>query len=163
MYPRARRSPLEWTFEWAALVGCGGHRSVGRAPCVRLSEMRLALVFCRFQAGFPQLFQGTLRAVPDSSPRASAGLPARPSQMLKPTDRMSFPLVCKRFPWVRVSGPAGLAPEALQERECSCRGFTVGFGQRAWYVFQSASVIFQPASVTQTQLALSAAGATQEV
>jgi hypothetical protein len=22
-----------------------------------------------------------------------------------------------------ISGPAGLAPEALQERECSCRGF----------------------------------------
>jgi hypothetical protein len=26
------------------------------------------------------------------------------------------------FPWGRVSGPAGLAPEALQEHECSCRG-----------------------------------------
>jgi hypothetical protein len=56
VYPRARRSLLEGTFEWAALVGrgdhCsvgrGDHRSVGRAPCVRLSEMRLALVFCRF-------------------------------------------------------------------------------------------------------------------
>jgi hypothetical protein len=29
--------------------------------------------------------------------------------------------------------PAGLAPEALEERECSCKGFTVRFGQRAWY------------------------------
>jgi hypothetical protein len=48
VHPRARRSLLERTFEWAALVGRGGHRSVGRAPCVRLSEMRLALVFCRF-------------------------------------------------------------------------------------------------------------------
>jgi hypothetical protein len=56
VYPRARRSLLEGTFEWAALVGrgdhCnvgrGDHRSVGRAPCVRLREMRLALVFCRF-------------------------------------------------------------------------------------------------------------------
>jgi hypothetical protein len=48
VYPRARRSLLEETFEWAALVGRGGHRSVGHAPCVRLSEMRLALVFCRF-------------------------------------------------------------------------------------------------------------------
>jgi hypothetical protein len=46
--PRARRSLLEGTFEWVALVGRGGHRSVGRAPCVCLSEMHLALVFCRF-------------------------------------------------------------------------------------------------------------------
>jgi hypothetical protein len=91
------------------------------------------------------------------------GLPVRLPQMLKPTDRTSFPLVCKRFPWGRVSGPAGLAPEALQERERSCRGFTVGFGQRAWHVFQPASAMFQPASVTHVQLALSAVGATQEV
>jgi hypothetical protein len=42
------RSLLERTFEWAALVGRGDHRSVGRAPCVSLSEMRLALAFCRF-------------------------------------------------------------------------------------------------------------------
>jgi hypothetical protein len=46
--PRARRSLLEGTFDWAALVGRGDHRSVGRAPRVRLSEIRLALVFCRF-------------------------------------------------------------------------------------------------------------------
>jgi hypothetical protein len=56
VYPRARWSLLEGTFEWAALVGRGDHcsvgrgdqRSLGRAPCVRLSEMRLGLVFCRF-------------------------------------------------------------------------------------------------------------------
>jgi hypothetical protein len=45
VHPRARRSLLEGTFKWAALVGRGDHRSVGRAPCVRLSEMRLASVF----------------------------------------------------------------------------------------------------------------------
>jgi hypothetical protein len=64
VYPRVRRSLLEGTFEWAALVGrgdrCsvgrGDHRSGGRAPYVRLSEMCLALVFCRFYAGFPGLF-----------------------------------------------------------------------------------------------------------
>jgi hypothetical protein len=49
-------------------------------------------------------------------------MPARLPQMLKLTDRTSFPPGCKRSPWGRVSGPAGLAPEALQERECSCRG-----------------------------------------
>jgi hypothetical protein len=32
-------------------------------------------------------------------------------------------LVANAVPWGRVSGPAGLAPKALQERECSCRGF----------------------------------------
>jgi hypothetical protein len=32
-------------------------------------------------------------------------------------------LVANAFPWGRVSGAAGLASEALQERECSCRGF----------------------------------------
>jgi hypothetical protein len=42
--PRARRSLLEGTFEWAALVGRGGHRGVGRASCVRLSKMHLASV-----------------------------------------------------------------------------------------------------------------------
>jgi hypothetical protein len=83
--------------------------------------------------------------------------------MLKPTDRTSFIPGCQCRPWDRVSGPAGLAPEALQEHGCSCRGFTAEFGQWAWYIFQSASAIFQPASVTHTQLAPSAAGATQEV
>jgi hypothetical protein len=63
--PRARRSLLEGIFEWAALVGRGSYGGVGRALCVRLSKMRLSLVFCRFQAGFPHLFKGTPRAVPD--------------------------------------------------------------------------------------------------
>jgi hypothetical protein len=35
-------------------------------------------------------------------------------------------LVANVFPRGRASGPAGLAPEALQERECSCRGFSRG-------------------------------------
>jgi hypothetical protein len=45
--PRARRNPLEGAFEWGTPVGRGDHRSVGRAPCVRLSEMCLVLVLCR--------------------------------------------------------------------------------------------------------------------
>jgi hypothetical protein len=32
-------------------------------------------------------------------------------------------LVANVFPWGHDSGPAGLAPEALQERGCSCKGF----------------------------------------
>jgi hypothetical protein len=43
--------------------------------------------------------------------------------MLKPTDRTLFPLVANAIPWGRVSGPAGLAPEALQERGCSAGFF----------------------------------------
>jgi hypothetical protein len=34
--------------------------------------------------------------------------------MLKPTDNTFFPLVANAFLWGRVSGPTGLAPEALQ-------------------------------------------------
>jgi hypothetical protein len=102
-------------------------------------------------------------AVPDSSPQASAGVPVRFPRMLKPTDRTLFPLVANAFPWGRVSGPAGLAPEDLQERECSCRVFCAEFYQRAWYMSQPASVMFQPASVTHVQLISFAFGASQEV
>jgi hypothetical protein len=83
--------------------------------------------------------------------------------MLRPTDRKFFPPGCQCLPWGRVSGPAGLAPEALQERGCSCRGFTAESGQWAWYMFQPPSKMFQPASATHAQLALFAAGASQEV
>jgi hypothetical protein len=48
VHPRARWSLLKGTFEWAAMVGHGGHRSVGCALCALLSKMRLAFVFCRF-------------------------------------------------------------------------------------------------------------------
>jgi hypothetical protein len=43
------------------------------------------------------------------------------------------------------------------------QGFTARFGQRAWRIFQSASTMFQSAMVTHVLLALSAAGAIQEV
>jgi hypothetical protein len=46
--PRARRNLLEGAFDWVTPVGRGGHRSVGRALCVRLSERCFVLVFCRF-------------------------------------------------------------------------------------------------------------------
>jgi hypothetical protein len=72
-------------------------------------------------------------------------------------------LVANAFPWGCVSGPAGLAPEALQERECSCRGFLAEFYQRAWYMSQPALAVFQPASVTHAWLVSLAFGASQEV
>jgi hypothetical protein len=43
--PRARRNLLEEAFGWATPVGRGGHRSVGRALCVRLGERCFVLVF----------------------------------------------------------------------------------------------------------------------
>jgi hypothetical protein len=46
--PRARRNLLEGAFRWATPMGRGDHRSVGRAPCVRLSERCFVSFFCRF-------------------------------------------------------------------------------------------------------------------
>jgi hypothetical protein len=47
--------------------------------------------------------------------------------MLTLDDGMFFPLVADAIPWGRANGPAGLAPEALQERGCSCKSFYTGF------------------------------------
>jgi hypothetical protein len=44
--------------------------------------------------------------------------------MLTLADGTFFPLVAGAIPWGRASGPAGLAPEALQERGCSCKVFS---------------------------------------
>jgi hypothetical protein len=52
-------------------------------------------------------------AVPDSSPRASVGVPVRVPQMLLFAVGTFSPLVANVVPWGRVSGPAGLAPEDL--------------------------------------------------
>jgi hypothetical protein len=76
--------------------------------------------------------------------------------------RSSLP-VANVFPWGRVSGPASLAPEALQERECSCRGFLAEFYQRAWYMSEPASAMFQPTSMMHAQLISFVFGASQEV
>jgi hypothetical protein len=61
--------------------------------------------------------------VPDSSPRASVGASVRIPQMLTLADGTFFPLVAGAIPWGLLSGPAGLAPKALQECWCSCKGF----------------------------------------
>jgi hypothetical protein len=50
VYPRAGRSLLEGTFEWAALVGRGGHRGVGRAPCA-LKQDALSFGFLQVLSG----------------------------------------------------------------------------------------------------------------
>jgi hypothetical protein len=66
-------------------------------------------------------------AVPDSSPRASVGVSVRIPQMLTLADGTFFPLIADAVLWGRASGPVGLAPEALQDRGCSCKGFYIGF------------------------------------
>jgi hypothetical protein len=65
MSPRARRNLLEGAFDWATLVGRGGHRGVGRALRVRLSK-RCALF--SFFAGFKQDSPGFL-GDPQDCPR----------------------------------------------------------------------------------------------
>jgi hypothetical protein len=82
-------------------------------------------VYLRFfilrERGFCPGHQGTLMAVPDSSPRASAGVSVREPQRLTLADGTFFPPGCCAVPWGRASAPAGVAPEALQERGCSCK------------------------------------------
>jgi hypothetical protein len=63
-------------------------------------------------------------AVPGSSARASAVVSVRNPQRLMPADGTFFPPGCCVVPWGRASTPAGVAPEALQERGCSCKVFS---------------------------------------
>jgi hypothetical protein len=63
-------------------------------------------------------------AVPDSNPRASAVVSVRIPQRLMLADGTFFPPKCCAVPWERASAPAGVAPEALQERGCSCKVFS---------------------------------------
>jgi hypothetical protein len=64
--PRARWNPLEGAFDWATLVGRGGHCGVGRALRVCLGKRCvLFLFFAGFKQGSPGSL-GTLRAVPDN-------------------------------------------------------------------------------------------------
>jgi hypothetical protein len=63
-------------------------------------------------------------AVPDSSPRASAVVSIRNPQRLTLADGTFFPSGCCAVPWGHASAPAGVAPEALQERGRSCKVFS---------------------------------------
>jgi hypothetical protein len=62
--------------------------------------------------------------VPDSSPRASAVVSVRNLQRLTLAYGTFFPPGCCVVPWGRASAPAGVAPEALQERGCPCKVFS---------------------------------------
>jgi hypothetical protein len=89
-------------------------------------------------------------AVPDSSPQASAGVPVRIPQILMLADGTFSPLVANVVPWGRVSGPAGLAPEALLEREGSYKGFSLVLP--ACGVFVSTGIGDVPAGFGHTRM-----------
>jgi hypothetical protein len=66
--------------------------------------------------------------------------------MLALADGTFFPPGCCAIPWGHTGGPAGLAPEALEE----CGTPSMFYSQRrlwAGCLSQPASAIFQPASV----------------
>jgi hypothetical protein len=62
--------------------------------------------------------------VPDSRPRASAVVSVRNPHRLMLADGTFFPPGCYDVLWGRASAPASVAPEALQERGCSCKVFS---------------------------------------
>jgi hypothetical protein len=65
----------------------------------------------------------TLIVVPDSSPRDSAVVSVRNPQRLELADGTFFLPGCCAVPWGCASAPTGVAPEALEELECSCKFF----------------------------------------
>jgi hypothetical protein len=67
--------------------------------------------------------------------------------MLEPADGTFFPPGCQCCSVGPRQRTRGSSPEALQERGNSCRGFLASFCQCAGHLFQSASAMFQPASV----------------
>jgi hypothetical protein len=84
--------------------------------------------------------------------------------MLTLADGTFSPLVAGVIPWGLASGPAGLAPEALQEHECSCKVFSQDL--LACGVVVSAGISDISVSLggaTRTYLASSTFGAPQEV
>jgi hypothetical protein len=54
--PRARRNLLEGAFDWATLVGRGGHRGVGRALRVSLSKRCVLFRFLQVLSRIPPVF-----------------------------------------------------------------------------------------------------------
>jgi hypothetical protein len=109
--------PLRLSGPWALLL------SVGTTKSMFWGSWVCSFAFIIFRKGhFPWLL-GIPMAAPDSSPRASAVVSVRNPQSLALADGTLFPPHCCVVPWGRASAPAGVAPEALEERECSCKVF----------------------------------------
>jgi hypothetical protein len=62
--PRARRSLLEGALDWAPMVGRGGHRGVGRALGVCLSERCFVSVFLQVLSRIPLVVFGDPQGCP---------------------------------------------------------------------------------------------------
>jgi hypothetical protein len=162
--PRARRTSLEGR----PLRGTGGPRGPPGSWLCRVCVLGVRVDLCfAFFAGFKQVsplsFRGPLGLSPTVAPEHLWVFPLGSRRCWSLLIGRSSLLVANAFPWGRVSGPAGLAPEALQERECSRRGFFASYYQCAGHSFQPASAMFQPASVTHARLVVFAFGAPQEV
>jgi hypothetical protein len=124
--PRTRRTSLEGALCWTASVGRGGRHDVDRVVCMFGVRPEVGFVFCVF-AGFkqdsPRFFRGPSWLSPTVAPEHLRVYRSGSRKCWSLLIGCSSLPVANAFPWGRVSGPAGLAPEALQERECSCRGF----------------------------------------
>jgi hypothetical protein len=104
---------------------------VDHVVCMFCVRPVVGFVFCVFLQVLsripPQFFRGPSWLSPTVAPehlRMYGSGSCRCWSLL--IGRSSLP-VANVFPWGRVSGPAGLAPEAVQERECSYRGFLAEF------------------------------------
>jgi hypothetical protein len=116
--------PLRWAAgaatAWIALCVC----------FVLGPRLGLHFVFLQVLSRIPRFFRGHSWLSPTVAPehlRVYRSGSRRCWSLL--IGRSSLP-VANAFLWGRVSGPAGLAPEALQERECSYRGFLAEFYQQ---------------------------------
>jgi hypothetical protein len=74
--------------------------------------------------GFSLVIRGPSWLSPIVPPRASAEVSVRNPQRLTLTDGTFFLPGCYVVPWGRASATASVAPEALQERGCSCKVFS---------------------------------------
>jgi hypothetical protein len=62
--PSSEAEPARGAFDWATPVGRGDHRSVGRAPCVCLSERCFTLVFLQVLSRISPLVLGDPQGCP---------------------------------------------------------------------------------------------------
>jgi hypothetical protein len=88
------------------------------------------MFFAGFKQDSPRFFRGPSWLSPTVAPERLRVFRSGSRRCWSLLIGRSSPLVANASPWGRVSGPAGLAPEALQERECYRRGFLAEFYQR---------------------------------
>jgi hypothetical protein len=122
--------------------------------CACVLGVQIDLCFAFF-AGFkrvsPRLFRGPLGLSPTVAPEHLWVFPLGSRRCWSLLIGRSSLLVANAVPWGRVSGPAGLAPEALQERGRSCRCFFASFWQ-VCVAFISTGIGDVPAGLGRTRM-----------